>query len=182
MGYKPIGRNYSFCCPPLILILLVSKKPKIKSGDNFNSYTAFRKPANEVSGVSHGGVAVLVRNSISHRHISIVASLQAVAVRVTCGKVLTICFLYLPPFAKWSINDIADLLEQLPFLELLLGDFNAHNPLWGSNKLDSKGKIIEDILLKFNLSHLNFGSLRCRDLNSCSAQMYFHTATGSTSA
>jgi len=106
-----------------------------------------------------------------------VTSLQAVAVRVTCRKALTICSLYLPPSAEWSINDIADLLQQIPSPVLLLGDFNAHNPLWGSNKLDSKGKIIEDILLKFNLSVLNSGSVRCQDMNSCSSQTYIYPAT-----
>jgi len=59
-------------------------------------------------------------------------------VRVTCGEAPTICSLYFPPSAKWSINDITDLVEQLPSPVLLLGDFNAHKPLWGSNKIDRK--------------------------------------------
>ena len=43
------------------------QETKIKSGDiNFNRYATFQKPANDVNGVSHGGVALLVRNSIPH--------------------------------------------------------------------------------------------------------------------
>ena len=37
------------------------------------------------------------------------------------------------------------LVDQLPVPLLLLGDFNAHNPLWGSQNLDNKGKVIEDL-------------------------------------
>ena len=32
-----------------------------------------------------------------------------------------------------------------------MGDFNAHNPLWGSNKVTDKGKVVEDVLSYLNL-------------------------------
>jgi len=54
---------------------------------------------------------------------------------------------------------------------LLLGDFNAHSTLWGCCKTDLRGKMIEDLLLKHNLSILNDGS-----------NTYLHPATGSSSA
>ena len=41
---------------------------------------------------------------------------------------------------------------------MIEGDFNAHNPLWGSDKVIDKGKIVKDILSKFNLCILNDGS------------------------
>ncbi len=37
-------------------------------------------------------------------------------------------------------------IAQQPAPLLLLGDFNAHNPLWGGNKVDGKGKSIEECL------------------------------------
>jgi len=54
---------------------------------------------------------------------------------------------------------------------LLLGDFNAHSALWGCSKTDLQGKMIEDLLLKHNLSILNDSS-----------NTYLHPATGSSSA
>jgi len=63
----------------------------------------------------------------------------------------TVCSLYMY-LAQWTSADIDDLLDQLPSPVLLLGDFNAHSSLWGGNKLDRKGKLIEDILLKHSLS------------------------------
>ena len=43
---------------------------------------------------------------------------------------------------------------------MIMGDFNAHNPLWGSDKVTDKTKIVEDVLsnLNLNLCILNDGS------------------------
>ena len=41
----------------------------------------------------------------------------------------TICSIYLPSTDQVTEEDIRDLLEQLPAPMILLGDFNAHNPL-----------------------------------------------------
>ena len=48
-----------------------------------------------------------------------------------------------------------DCLEQLQAPMILLGDFNAHNPLWGSEKMSTRGRILENILDRFNLLCLN---------------------------
>ena len=47
-------------------------------------------------------------------------------------------------------EDIRD-LEQLSAPMILLGDFNAHNPLWGSKKMSTRGRMIEKILNRYNL-------------------------------
>ena len=39
-----------------------------------------------------------------------------------------------------------------------MGDLNAHNPQWGSDKITDKGKKIEDVILHLNLCILNDGS------------------------
>ena len=46
----------------------------------------------------------------------------------------TICSIYLPPTDQVTKEDMRDLLKELPGPVLLLGDFNAHNPLWGGKK------------------------------------------------
>ena len=70
-----------------------------------------------------------------------------------------------------SSSDLDNLISQLLPPILLLGDFNAHSTLWGCSKTDLRGKMIEDLLLKLNLSILNDGS-----------NTYLHPATGSSSA
>ena len=39
-----------------------------------------------------------------------------------------------------------------------MGDLNAHNPQWGSDKITDKGKKFEDVILHLNLCILNDGS------------------------
>ena len=45
-----------------------------------------------------------------------------------------------------------DLLEQLLAPMILLGDFNTHNPLWRSEKIRTRGRMLKKILkiLRFN--------------------------------
>ena len=45
---------------------------------------------------------------------------------------MTICSIYLLPTDLVTEEDIRVLLEQPPALMILLGDFNAHNSLWGN--------------------------------------------------
>lgn len=54
-------------------------------------------------------------------------------------------------------EELDALINQLPRPFMLLGDFNAHNQLWGSNKCDAKGKVIEDFVTEHNLVILNNG-------------------------
>ena len=51
-----------------------------------------------------------------------------------------------------------------------MGDFNSHNEIWGSNKTDKKGKIIESLLNKHHLCIYNNRS-----------NTYLHRATGTYS-
>ena len=48
-----------------------------------------------------------------------------------------------------------ELLELLPALMILLGDFNTHNPLWGSEKMCTRGRMIENILDRYNFLCIN---------------------------
>ncbi|XP_066975443.1 uncharacterized protein [Macrobrachium rosenbergii] len=45
------------------------------------------------------------------------------------------------------------------------GDFNAHNPLWGSQCLDSKGKIIEDLIDTNDVALYNNGSMTFHNIH-----------------
>ena len=121
-------------------------------------------------GRAHGGVALLVRESIPHSEIHLNTPLQAVAVRLTLHKVTSLCSLYLPPSVAIDLNELEDFL-QLPSPAIILGDFNAHSPFWGCRALDIRGKQIEDFISNNNLFLLNHKT-----------PTYIHPATGSKSS
>ena len=60
-----------------------------------------------------------------------------------------------PPTMVFNSTDLEDLINQLPLPFVIAGDFNSHNTLWGCNKLDHHGKLVEDIFTKRNLYILN---------------------------
>jgi exonuclease III len=137
----------------------------------FRRYTLFCSKPVMRDGRAHGGAALMIRKNVPHSQIDIVSNLQAVAARVSLFRPITICSIYLPPSSPINIKDLEDLLAQLPSPVLLVGDLNAHSPLWGSNNLDNKGKQIEDFINNNNLCLLN-----------TKTPTYIHPATGSQTA
>jgi len=96
----------------------------------FKGVSSQQKPAQEVNGVVHGGSAILVNSSIPHRQLDLQTSLQAVAIRMSCQKTITVCSIYLPPSMAFSSNDFYDLLQQLPLPILINGNFNSQEKWW----------------------------------------------------
>ena len=131
---------------------------------------------------AHGGAAVIIKKSLQHSLISLNTLLQAVAVRVILDKEVTVCSLYLPPKVPFNVTDIQNLIDQLPTPFLILGDFNAHNPLWGGDILDIEGRTIEDIIDTNSVSLFNDGSMTFHnvysnkssaiDLSICSSSIF----------
>ena len=99
----------------------------------FNNYKTYCMPAVEANGTPHGGVALLIKNG-THSQISLNTSLQAIALRITLHRAITVCSIYLPPTAKYDNAVIDNFITQLPSPLLLLGDFNAYSHLWGCHK------------------------------------------------
>ena len=90
----------------------------------------------------------MVNNRAPHTHISLNTPLQAVAVRVTLHRVITFCSIYIPPGSNLQLIDLDNLVQQLPTPFILMGAFNGHNILLGSQTINDKGKKIESFLLK----------------------------------
>ena len=72
--------------------------------------------------------------------------------------------------------------QQVPSPSILTGDFNAHNPLWGSTTLNPRGELVEEVAIhtrNFNLlntgvaTHMCMasGTTSCIDLTFCSRSM-----------
>ena len=138
---------------------------------NFSQYTSFHQSSQVNNGKACGGVSILIRNDIPHDEVKLNTPLQAKAIEISIHKKITICSIYIPPSTNLDPKMLDDLVQQLPAPFMLLGDFNAHNMLWGCNDFNSKGRKIETFIGKHDLCYLNDKSYT-----------YIHPATGSTSA
>ena len=49
----------------------------------------------------------------------------------------------IPPSTALHLRDLTHLESQLPKPVVIVGDFNSHNDLWGGNKTDAKGRVME---------------------------------------
>lgn len=103
-----------------------------------------------------GGSSVLVKDQVVlHSSVPLTTDLQAVAVRVSWEQAITLCSIYIPPNDKVTLTQLTDLL---PVPYMLMNDFNAHSPLWGSMIHMIRVKQIEDFLSKDALCTFNDGS------------------------
>lgn len=123
----------------------------------FRKYNLYRKDRRS-SLVSSGGVAIVIPQSIPTKELKLKTTLEAVAIRTHIGIALTICSLYIPPTVSVTQNDLFRLIDELPVPFLLLGDLNAHNVLWGSARCDTRGRLIETVVLATPLHLFNNGS------------------------
>ncbi|KAG5867008.1 hypothetical protein JTB14_032569 [Gonioctena quinquepunctata] len=140
-------------------ICVALQKTHFKPNHSYSlrGYNIFRKDINHVIRAK-GGVALLIRKDIPHSPLVLNTVLQAVAVRILAPITINICSLYLPD-ANWRKEELEDLISQLPIPFLLIGDMNAHNPLWGSLRRDIRGSILEQLLDRDNLILLNSGAM-----------------------
>lgn len=104
--------------------------------------------------IACGGVSVFVKDRTPHRKVELRSNLQAVAVRVTLEKVITVCSIYIPPSDRNDEThlerELEELFEELPLPWVVTGDFNAQSPIWDDSNPtpNHKGKAVEKILEK----------------------------------
>lgn len=126
-----------------IIIALQESHLKNQHTINLRNYTAFRK--DDYNGLNaRGGVLTLVKNSFFSSPIPLVSHLQTIAVQVIVNnKRISVCNIYLNPAEAVNYNEIKSITDQLPPPYILLGDFNAHNTMWGSKRNNQRGNEIE---------------------------------------
>ena len=135
---------------------------------SLSGYSVLHKSSGRDS--TSGGVALLINENVLCSSIDLHTDLQAVAARISFGKTVTVCNIYLPPSVPVRGADLYHLFEQLPRPFIVVGDFNGHNPLWGSDHCESRGRLFEEVFNDLNLCILNDGS-----------PTYCHPASGSKS-
>ena len=129
-----------------------------------------------------GGSSLLVHSSLPQRQINLKTHLQAVAVSITLDKEITFCSIYIPPSYSLRSEQLTSLLQQLPSPYMLVGDFNGHNVLWGSNGNDPRGELIEDFITENDICLMNDksntyldsgkGTFSSLDLSLCHPSLY----------
>ena len=114
---------------------------------NLRKYSHFYKNHLKNDGRPGGGVSIFIKRTIPHSQIQLNTPLQATAVRVSLHRPITVCSIYLPPSTNIDNADLDAIVSQLPPPVMLLGDFNAHSPLWGCSALDNRGKYVKISLI-----------------------------------
>ena len=143
-----------------ILILMSPFSPSViclqetflKQSDNvsFRDFNMFNYICPDGQRAS-GGTSIMVKSSVPHSQFDVNTNLQAIAVNVTLSKKVTICSIYLPPSDTLSKNSLVNLIDQLPHLFMLVGDFNGHSKVWGCSDTNDRGEIIKDVIAENDL-------------------------------
>ena len=129
-----------------------------------------------------GGSSLLVHSSLPQREIKLKTDLQAVAVSITLEKEITFCSIYIPASYSLRSEQLTSLLQQIPSPYMLVGDFNGHNVLWGSNDNDPRGELIENFITENDICLMNDksktyldsgkGTFSSLDLSLCHPSLY----------
>src|SRR5262249_21328773 len=126
---------------------------------NLSNYSILRKDIDNPDLEETGrGVCLLTKSTVSSSPVQLNTSLEAVAVRVFLNRLITVCSIYISPNQILSAQDFEDLINQLPRPFLVLGDFNAHHPLWGSPDINPRGRLMEKLIYDNDLAVLNDGN------------------------
>ena len=120
------------------------------------SYSTFRNDFHS-SERATGGVALLISNDFPQNPIPLNTNIQVIAIQIHIHQLITVCSIYLPPNDILQQSDLNNFVMQLSSPFLLLGDFNAHSPLWRSPNINSRGQIIEDFITNNCLCIFNNG-------------------------
>lgn len=138
--------------PEIICIEETWLKPQLDF--KIPGYKCERKDRENIVG---GGCATFIRNGIQYRRIEINTVLECVITEVWTdrGKI-TIVNLY-NPCINLEDSYFQEIVDKISVPVVWVGDFNAHNELWGSKKRNRNGKIVEDFIDKNQLVVLNDG-------------------------
>jgi len=134
----------------------------LKPGKSLNipGYDIFRKDRLNAFG---GGVATLVKNSISAMQVDTPDGIESVGIKVILNKTEIVIYnIYNPPQNTIDFDSYKIFFESKN--AIITGDLNAKNTLWKSPKCNKSGEILEQLLLDNDFIVLNTGqpTYQCR--------------------
>jgi ribonuclease HI len=149
---------------------LAIQETKLWNNNDFKvpNYTILRKDGH-FNVTPHGGVALLIHETIPFNQIELNTAYQAVAARIQLKETITVCSLYLSRNHELSVNSLNEILRQLPPPIVLMGDFNSHNVMWGCARVEPRGRVVEEFINTNGLNLLNDGTVTRIGYNSESA-------------
>lgn len=107
----------------------------------------------------HGGLATFIKNGIAYTRLINPSNIEAVIVKIKLqSRNLTVVNAYHSPGIQLNPEDYENLFSAFHKDSVILGDLNAHNPLFGGTSSDARGRLLEDLLDKYNMSALNTGA------------------------
>lgn len=146
---KLISQNHN----PQIICL-----PETNFKDNFTvhlkNYAGFSKNRYTPDRAS-GGVTIYVKSNIPIKKIKINSNLETIAIRIEHSEPYIIYNIYRPNQTELYLIEMENITRQLQKPYIILGDFNSHNIIWGSNSRNQRRKTIEKLIQNENLVLLN---------------------------
>ena len=121
------------------------------------NYTCFSK--NRLSQI-RGGCAIYVHNSLNFDNIYDKFTSETQMVDIILGKLTITIVNYYNPCKQISDVEIDSLINKVndKTKTIIVGDFNSHNTIWGSDKTNTNGRLVENFVLQNDLVILNDGS------------------------
>ena len=111
--------------------------------------------ASSVSGEGLLGTAIYVNNRITYDKITIgnnILQISFIRLHLINNTSFIICNLYNQPNENYNMALLPNILSQFNEPILILGDFNAHHPLWDADITEANraGEDIENLILNSN--------------------------------
>jgi len=140
-------------CPDIICV----QESWLKTCLNFplQGYIVIRRDRTVGTG---GGIVTFIKQGIGYRIVEINQEQEVLVVEIWEGsESIKIVNLY-NPCKKLNIGDLVKIDEKGDQKMVWCGDFNSHNTLWGSEKRDQNGLVVEELLELRGLVCINDGS------------------------
>ena len=127
-GFRPNFEEIKNLISNFRAYILALQETHFKDSDNVHIRGLdhyFKTCMSEVDGRFTDGCSTFVKKGIPHEVLGLDTELQAVAVKVSLHKTITVCNVYIPPCSNVTQNDLDNLVNQLPAPSKFIGDFNA---------------------------------------------------------
>ena len=104
-----------------------------------------------------GGCATFVKTGCQYMKMEVKVELECVVVRVREQNGWVNIVNYYNPCNTINVSELEEVMGQIGNAVIWVGDFNAHNPLWGSRIKDRNGCNVEEFIDRQGLVVLNDG-------------------------
>ena len=71
---------------------------------------------------------------------------------------MTIANVYISGSSQLILDDIWEIVNNIPKPAIILGDFNAHETDWGNRETTNRGRVMEQLMDRQQLNMLNDGT------------------------